>query len=70
VGLIGIRDRPSDPTPQQRRKAFLHLAYEAGFKDGFYLGDSLGRFSGDEEARLEYLKGCRIGKREKNRRIV
>ena len=68
MGMIGNRERSSEPSDNQRRKALLAKIREAGFNDGFWLGHPLAdRFGDDPEARSVYLTGARIGRRERER---
>ena len=68
MGMIGNRERSSEPSDNQRRKALLAKIREAGFEDGFWLGYPVAdRFGDDPEARSVYLTGARIGRRERER---
>ena len=68
MGMIGNRERSSEPSENQRRKALLAKIREAGFNDGFWLGHPVAdRFGDDPKARSVYLIGARIGRRERER---
>ena len=55
-------------SPDKRRRAFLRLAYECGYHDGYHLNMAIpSRYSDDEEAGMRYKIGARVGKKERAR---
>jgi len=68
MGMIGNRERSSEPSENQRRKALKAKVREAGFEDGFWLGRPVAdRYGDDPELRSLYLTGARLGKKERER---
>ena len=66
--MIGIPGR-STVSEKERRRYYLQHARERGFKTAFVHGrdPEPDLYGDDPEARMAYLQGARLGRRERNR---